>query len=184
LTARARPHRQPHRRRGEPLWAAGLKGRNGRGHRIPVLSLVDRARWLHPALEIPAFGRIDLTCGARPAVADPGSGAVDGRFPIRQNRCLGGRAAGCTLCCKIMGVPDKSDKPRGAWCPPMRRGKGCGILCGSPRRCRASVVMAHQSRFGDGKHDERRSHHGRSRRQRPRFSMPIGLSEAWRKEPY
>jgi hypothetical protein len=42
---------------------------------------------------------------------------------------------GCTLCCKMMGVPALS-KPANAWCPHCRTGSGCGIYDTRPTECR------------------------------------------------
>jgi hypothetical protein len=42
---------------------------------------------------------------------------------------------GCTLCCKIMGVPALS-KPGNTWCPHCRKGVGCGIYDTRPTECR------------------------------------------------
>ena len=49
---------------------------------------------------------------------------------------LKGRACGtCTLCCKLMGVPEL-EKPRGTWCTHCKVGQGCGIYSDRPEVCR------------------------------------------------
>lgn len=41
----------------------------------------------------------------------------------------------CTLCCKLMGVPEIR-KPPARWCADCERGKGCGIYETRPNSCR------------------------------------------------
>ena len=49
---------------------------------------------------------------------------------------LPGRSCdGCTLCCKIMGVPE-INKPRESWCSYCERGVGCRIYETRPEGCR------------------------------------------------
>jgi uncharacterized protein len=44
----------------------------------------------------------------------------------------------CTMCCKIMGVPDMEPEPKQAhkWCQHCLIGKGCGIYDARPSSCR------------------------------------------------
>jgi hypothetical protein len=48
----------------------------------------------------------------------------------------GRRCGTCTLCCKVMAVPEIA-KPLGQWCPHCARGKGCKIHETRPGGCRA-----------------------------------------------
>src|SRR5262245_7587478 len=49
---------------------------------------------------------------------------------------LPGRSCGgCTLCCKVLGVP-ALEKPRGTWCSHCERGTGCRIYETRPDACR------------------------------------------------
>ena len=53
-------------------------------------------------------------------------------------RVLAGRACDtCTLCCKVVGVPDLAKAP-GEWCPHCRPGRGCGIYTTRPIVCRGA----------------------------------------------
>ena len=45
---------------------------------------------------------------------------------------------GCTLCCKIFGIPEL-EKPRHAWCAHCEIGKGCRIYETRPASCREFV---------------------------------------------
>lgn len=55
-------------------------------------------------------------------------------MPDRQ--AVAGRSCGeCSLCCKVMGVPEV--KPDYQWCPHCKPGRGgCGIYSTRPDRCR------------------------------------------------
>lgn len=46
-----------------------------------------------------------------------------------------GSCGTCTLCCKIMGVPEL-DKLPGVWCPHVDKKKGCTIYDDRPPNCR------------------------------------------------
>lgn len=47
-----------------------------------------------------------------------------------------GRSCGtCTLCCKILGVPEIA-KPADRWCRHVVQGKGCAIYASRPSQCR------------------------------------------------
>jgi hypothetical protein len=53
-----------------------------------------------------------------------------------QARIVAGRACGtCTLCCKVLAVPDFDHTP-GEWCTFCLPGKGCGIYATRPYTCR------------------------------------------------
>lgn len=41
----------------------------------------------------------------------------------------------CTLCCKLMGVPELK-KPSAKWCPDCDQGKGCTVYDTRPPSCR------------------------------------------------
>ena len=56
--------------------------------------------------------------------------AAPGEMQIRAGGC-----GGCTLCCKVMGVPSIS-KPASQWCKHCRTGFGCGIYETRPGECR------------------------------------------------
>jgi hypothetical protein len=47
----------------------------------------------------------------------------------------GRSCAGCTMCCKLMGVKELA-KPSGQWCGNCTVGKGCGIYEARPTECR------------------------------------------------
>jgi hypothetical protein len=49
-----------------------------------------------------------------------------------------GRACGsCSMCCKLMDVPEVPGKREDEWCPHCRPGKGgCSIYATRPQRCR------------------------------------------------
>ena len=105
---------------------------------------------------------------------------------VTQKTVLDRGCGGCTLCCKVMEVPE-IDKPAGAWCPSCKVGEGCGIYATRPGNCRT---------FACGfLHDP-----GLDERWRPsnaRFLLVILAPEvrvtayvdsqrpdAWRREPY
>jgi hypothetical protein len=49
---------------------------------------------------------------------------------------VAGRDCGsCTLCCKLIAIAEL-EKPPGAWCPHVERGKGCCIYDRRPTECR------------------------------------------------
>jgi len=92
--------------RGSP-YGCGIKGRRVRGPLTHVRILVGRLDGLHRA-EIPAFGKPDLDRRRRvPSPRRVIGALMDKMFPLRQNRC-GAVVRGCTLFCKIMGVPNST----------------------------------------------------------------------------
>jgi hypothetical protein len=100
---------------------------------------------------------------------------------------LPGRSCGsCTLCCKIMGVPE-INKPPGEWCRHCIRGTGCGIYTDRPGGCRTFLCgWLTNPRFGpEWKPDRSKivitvGQDGNSLT----FRCDPGFPEAWRKEPY
>jgi len=67
--------------------------------------------------------------GQSAAPADAGAAVAD-EVKIRAGGC-----GGCTLCCKVMGVPSIA-KPANQWCRHCRTGAGCGIYETRPGECR------------------------------------------------
>ena len=61
------------------------------------------------------------------------SAATTAEVKIRPGGC-----AGCTLCCKVMGVPSIG-KPANQWCQHCRTGVGCGIYETRPGECRTFI---------------------------------------------
>src|SRR5262249_15998523 len=55
---------------------------------------------------------------------------------LRSSPMTGRTCAGCTLCCKILGI-SALDKPAAQWCPHCAVGEGCGIYETRPQECRA-----------------------------------------------
>src|SRR5262245_40783104 len=47
---------------------------------------------------------------------------------------------GCTLCCKLMGIPELEKKP-GKWCTHCAVGQGCKIYADRPESCRVFDCM-------------------------------------------
>lgn len=100
---------------------------------------------------------------------------------------LPGRSCGdCTLCCKVMGVPE-INKPRGVWCSNCAPGAGCRIYAQRPDGCRAFLCgWLTNPRFGPEWKPDRskivitvgRKGNGLD------FQCDPGYPEAWRKEPY
>ena len=100
---------------------------------------------------------------------------------------LDGRSCGsCTLCCKIMGVPELN-KPRGAWCVHCDVGSGCRIYADRPEECRSFLCgWLTNPRFGPEWKPDRskivitvdRDGNGLT------FQCDRGFPQAWRKEPY
>jgi hypothetical protein len=108
------------------------------------------------------------------------------RIPAPTEPLPGRSCGGCTLCCKIMGVPE-IDKPRGTWCPHCLRGKGCGIYADRPGGCRTFFCgWLTNPRFGPEWKPDRskivitvgRDGNGFD------FQCDPGFPQAWRKEPY
>jgi len=100
---------------------------------------------------------------------------------------LPGRSCGgCTLCCKVVDVPE-IDKPRGVWCTHCIRGTGCRIYAARPSGCRTFLCgWLINPRFGpEWKPDRSKivitvGLDGNSLN----FRCDPGFPEAWRKEPY
>jgi hypothetical protein len=100
---------------------------------------------------------------------------------------LPGRSCGgCTLCCKVLGVP-ALEKPRGTWCLHCERGVGCRIYESRPGECRSFLCgWLVSDRFGPEWKPERskivitvtRDGNGFE------FQCDPGFPQAWRKEPY
>jgi len=100
---------------------------------------------------------------------------------------LPGRSCGgCTLCCKVLGVP-ALEKPRGTWCSHCERGTGCRIYETRPDACRTFLCgWLVNPRFGAEWKPERskivitvaRGGNGLD------FQCDPGFPRAWHKEPY
>jgi hypothetical protein len=100
---------------------------------------------------------------------------------------LPGRScSGCTLCCKVLGVP-ALEKPRGTWCSHRERGVGCRIYETRPGECRTFLCgWLVNDRFGAEWKPERskmvitvaRDGNGLD------FQCDPGFPQAWRQEPY
>jgi hypothetical protein len=58
--------------------------------------------------------------------------------PAGQEKIRAGGCGGCTLCCKVMGVPSL-DKPANQWCAHCRAGIGCGVYDNRPAECRTFI---------------------------------------------
>jgi hypothetical protein len=108
------------------------------------------------------------------------------RVPAPTEPLLGRSCGGCTLCCKVMDVPE-INKPRGAWCPHCIRGTGCRIYADRPSGCRSFLCgWLTNPRFGrEWKPDRSKivitvGRDGNSLT----FRCDPGFPEAWRKEPY
>src|SRR3984893_47076 len=97
---------------------------------------------------------------------------------------LPGRSCGgCTLCCKVLGVPTL-EKPRGTWCLHCERGVGCRIYESRPGECRSFLCgWLVSDRFGPEWKPERskivitvtRDGNGFE------FQCDPGFPQAWRK---
>jgi hypothetical protein len=108
------------------------------------------------------------------------------RVPAPTEPVPGRSCGGCTLCCKVMGVPEL-EKPRGAWCIHCARGSGCRIYAKRPAGCRSFLCgWLTNSRFGPEWRPDRskivitvgRDGNGLD------FQCDPGFPEAWRKGPY
>jgi len=108
------------------------------------------------------------------------------RIPGPTKPLAGRSCGGCTLCCKVMGVPEVN-KPRGAWCVHCERGSGCRIYADRPGGCRSFLCgWLTNPRFGPEWKPDRskivitvdRDGNGLN------FQCDPGFPEAWRKEPY
>ena len=108
------------------------------------------------------------------------------RVPAPTEPLPGRSCNGCTLCCKVMGVPELG-KPRGSWCIHCARGSGCRIYAERPAGCRSFLCgWLTNPRFGlEWKPDRSkivitvgRDGNGLE------FQCDPGFPEAWRKEPY
>ena len=126
----------------------------------------------------------------RPSIPPAGrqaSGIDDMSLVVAPTEPLPGRScSGCTLCCKILGVP-ALEKPRGAWCTHCNRGVGCRIYETRPEECRTFLCgWLVNPRFGVEWRPERskivitvaRDGNGLD------FQCDPGFPQAWRKEPY
>jgi hypothetical protein len=108
------------------------------------------------------------------------------RIPAPTEPLPGRSCNGCTLCCKVMGVPELR-KPRGSWCVHCVRGLGCRIYSERPAGCRSFLCgWLTNPRFGPEWKPDRskivvtvgRDGNGLE------FQCDPGFPEAWRKEPY
>lgn len=55
----------------------------------------------------------------------------------------------CTLCCKLLGVPELEKAPD-VWCQHATKGKGCAIYRQRPGRCQEFECLWLAGLFGDG----------------------------------
>ena len=100
---------------------------------------------------------------------------------------LPGRSCGgCTLCCKVLGVPTLAN-PRGTWCRHCERGVGCRIYEAPPAECCAFLCgWLVSERFGPEWKPERSkmvitvTGDGNGFE----FQCDPGYPQAWRKRPY
>ena len=108
------------------------------------------------------------------------------RIPAPTEPLPGRSCGGCTLCCKVMGVPELN-KARGAWCIHCERGSGCRIYAARPEGCRTFLCgWLTNPQFGPAWKPDRskivivvnRNGNGLD------FQCDPGFPEAWRKEPY
>jgi hypothetical protein len=108
------------------------------------------------------------------------------RVPAPREPIAGRSCGGCTLCCKILGVPE-IEKPRGSWCTHCIKGVGCRIYETRPEGCRIFLCgWLTNPRFGpDWKPDRSKivitvkgDGNGLD------FQCDPGFPQAWRKEPY
>ena len=108
------------------------------------------------------------------------------RVPAPTKPLVGRSCAGCTLCCKVMGVPE-INKERGEWCIHCERGSGCRIYASRPTACRTFLCgWLTNPRFGpEWKPDRSRIVINVNRQGNGlEFQCDPGFPEAWRKEPY
>lgn len=104
-----------------------------------------------------------------------------------QARIVPGRACGtCTLCCKVLAVPDFDHTP-GEWCTFCLPGKGCGIYPTRPVTCRGHYCewMISQGLGPEWKPEKAKfvlfkSHGGR----RLTAHVDPGYPSAWRRSPF
>jgi len=108
------------------------------------------------------------------------------RVPAPTEPLPGRSCGGCTLCCKVMAVPE-INKPRGAWCTYCVPGTGCRIYSDRPNGCRTFLCgWLTNPRFGaEWKPDRSRivitvGRDGNGLN----FQCDPGYPEAWRKQPY
>lgn len=98
----------------------------------------------------------------------------------------GRSCGGCTLCCKIFGIPE-IDKPRFQWCGHCAIGEGCRIYETRPATCRAFVCgwLVDGTVPDHWKPSESRmvltSEHGGRRLV---IYVDTGRLDAWKKPPY
>jgi hypothetical protein len=93
---------------------------------------------------------------------------------------------GCTLCCKVMNVPEL-EKPAGTWCRHCAVGTGCGIHAARPEVCRQFYCMyiTNRNLGPDWKPSDAKfvvSHDAGG--QRISVYVDIQRPESWRREPY
>ncbi len=70
------------------------------------------------------------TLEANPPGAEPGK-----RLPPQPAPVAGRSCGSCSLCCKVLPVPEL-DKPAGHWCTHAKRGSGCTVHAERPQTCR------------------------------------------------
>lgn len=108
------------------------------------------------------------------------------RIPAPTMPLSGRSCGGCTLCCKVMSVPELK-KERGVWCSHCERNSGCRIYADRPAGCRTFLCgWLTNPRFGPEWKPDRskivitvdRDGNGLD------FQCDPGFPEAWRKEPY
>jgi hypothetical protein len=92
----------------------------------------------------------------------------------------------CSLCCKILAVPDL-DKAANVWCKHAKKTGGCGIYAKRPDACRRfTCLWLKDSRLGDDWKPDRckmvlsSSMGGRGMR----ISVDPDVKDVWRSEPY
>ena len=97
----------------------------------------------------------------------------------------GRSCAGCTLCCKIMAVPEYN-KPRNQWCGKCDIGRGCKIYADRPQSCRDfRCIYLLDASFAEHWKPSR-SHMVLTRYQAKRLCVQVDpdYPNAWRQEPF
>ena len=105
--------------------------------------------------------------------------------PTEPRIAAGRSCAGCTMCCKIMGIAELS-KPRNQWCPNCDVGKGCKIYDERPQSCRDfDCIYLLDGTLADHWKPSR-SRMVLTRYQAARLCVHVDPDrpDAWRKEPY
>ena len=105
--------------------------------------------------------------------------------PDEENAARGKSCGDCSLCCKLMNVPELN-KPPNVWCRHVVIGKGCGIYETRPEVCRGFYCrwMEDPALGPEWKPNKSKmvlAHHGEDRLT---VYVDPGAKGAWRKEPY